>query len=197
MPTQESGVRPSRRLGYRLDVGFEANPGALNLALRNDGALGAHLQARSLIVPGGPYSYTIGAGDQITATLPNPGIYDLSLHGANGFFRHFTGSPLTVLRVEVHGDHDSGRLKVEIAKEHPGLGRHSAPVTVNVADAYGQDRHVRVDRGTEALVIDTHHSGGWYDLTLTSPSDTTFTYQLAGRLESAAKLTSDPQLGRA
>jgi Bacterial phospholipase C, C-terminal domain len=70
-------------------------------------------------------------------------------------------------------------------------------VTVNVADAYGQDRQIRVDRGTEVLVVDTHRSGGWYDLALTSPADKSFTYQLAGRLESAQKLTSDPQLGRA
>ena len=39
------------------------------------------------------------------AALPNPGTYDLSLHGPNGFFRHFAGSPATELRVEVHGDH--------------------------------------------------------------------------------------------
>jgi hypothetical protein len=31
---------------------------------------------------------------------------------------------------------------------------------------------------------------------LTTPSDPSFGYQLAGRLESAADLTSDPQLGR-
>jgi hypothetical protein len=38
--------------------------------------------------------------------------------------------------------------------------------------------------------------GGWYDLTLTTQSDPTFSYQLAGRLESSSRLTSDPQLGR-
>jgi phospholipase C len=196
VPTQESGVRPSRRLGYNLHVGFEARNGTLHLALRNHGELGAHLQARSLTVPGGPYSYTIGAGDEIRAALPNPGTYDLSLHGANGFFRRFTGSPLTGLRVEVHDDHHSGRVRIEITNERPGLGGHSAPVTVNVADAYGADRHLRVDRKPRELVVDTHHSGGWYDLALTSPSDASFTYHLAGRLESTGKLTSDPQLGR-
>ena len=127
--------------------------------------------------------------------LPNPGTYDLSLHGANGFFRHFAGSPETVLRVEVHGDHGTGRLRLQIINEHPGSGRHPEPVVVNVADAYGPDRHVRCG-GTEEIAVDTQHSGGWYDLTLTSPSDASFSYQLAGRLESAVRLTSDPQLGR-
>ena len=74
-------------------------------------------------------------------------------------------------------------------------GRHRSPVIVRVADAYGPDRHVRLS-GTEELTIDTHRSGGWYDIALTTPSDPTFSYQLAGRLESGARLTSDPQLGR-
>ena len=197
MPTQEPGVRPSRRLGYRLHVGFEATPAALNLAMKNHGELGAHLQARSLTVAGAPYSYTIGAGDEIEAALANPGTYDLSVHGANGFFRHFAGSPQTVLRVEAHGDHDRGRLRLRIlgAEDHSGHGRHREPVVVNIADAYGPDRRVRLD-GTEEITVDTHHSGGWYDLALTTPSDSSFSYQLAGRLESAGRLTSDPQLGR-
>jgi hypothetical protein len=46
------------------------------------------------------------------------------------------------------------------------------------------------------VTIDTNPSGGWYDITLTTTSDPSFTVELAGRLESAARLTSDPQLGR-
>ena len=66
---------------------------------------------------------------------------------------------------------------------------------VELADAYGPDRKIRLD-GVEEITVDTHHSGGWYDVALTTPSDATFSHQLAGRLESAARLTSDPQLGR-
>ena len=98
VPAQEPGVRPSRRLGYRFDVAFHADRGMLNLAIKNHGKLGVHLQARSLTVPGAPYSYTVGAGDKLAAALPNPGTYDLSLHGPNGFFRHFAGSPARAAR---------------------------------------------------------------------------------------------------
>jgi hypothetical protein len=42
---------------------------------------------------------------------------------------------------------------------------------------------------------DTRQSGGWYDIALTTPEGASFGYQLAGRLESRAPLTSDPQLG--
>ena len=64
-----------------------------------------------------------------------------------------------------------------------------------VVDAYGGYLLAMRRIGGEVLV-NTQHSGGWYDLALTSPSDSSFSYQLAGRLESAARLTSDPQLGR-
>jgi phospholipase C len=186
-------VRPSRRLGYRFHVGFRAAGGQLHLKLRNRGQLGVGLQARSLTVPGAPYTYTVGPGDELTVALPNPGTYDLSLHGPNGFFRHFAGSPGTTLQVEVHGDHGSGRLRLELTDTRPR--HHRSPVTVSISDAYGPDHRVRVD-GTEEITVDTHHSGGWYDIALSTPSDGSFAYQLAGRLESSARLTSDPQLGR-
>jgi phospholipase C len=196
LPKQEPGVRPSRRLGYQLEVAFDSDPHNLKLAIRNRGKLGAGLQARSLTVAGAPYSYTVGAGDKLTAALPNPGAYDLSLHGPNGFFRHFAGSPDTDLRVEVKGDHESGRLRLRIIDDGDHRGRRrKKPAVVAIADAYGRDRKVKVD-GVEEITIDTGHSGGWYDLALTTPADATFSYQLAGRLESAARLTSDPQLGR-
>jgi hypothetical protein len=100
------------------------------------------------------------------------------------------------LRVEAQGDHGSGRLRLRLIDADGRSDRRRSAVIVAVADAYGPDRHLRLN-GTEELTIDTHHSGGWYDIALSTPSDPTFGYQLAGRLESRARLTSDPQLGRA
>jgi phospholipase C len=192
LPPQASGVRRSRRLGYRFDVALHTGPDRLKLSIENHGRLGVHLQARSLTVPGAPYSYTIGAGDELTTSLPNPGSYDLSLHGPNGFFRHFAGSPDTVVRVAVHTDHRAGRLRLRLTDCR---GRHRRPVVVEVEDAYGPDRQIRL-HGTREVTIDTRRSGGWYDIALSTPSDATFGYKLAGRLESRGRLTSDPQLGR-
>ena len=190
VPTQESGVRPSRRLGYRVDIGFDAGPGKLSLAIKNRGSLGVGLQARSLTVAGAPYSYTVGAGHRIAVALPNPGTYDLSLHGPNGFFRYFAGSPATTLSVEEQGDHDVGKLRLRLTH-----GTHRQHVAVEIANAYGPGQRVTF-HGTEEITFDTHHSGGWYDIALSTPSDASFSYRLAGRLESGARLTSDPQLGR-
>jgi phospholipase C len=199
VPAQEPGVRPSRRLGYRFDVALDPQPQGLRLAVNNRGRLGVQLQARSLTVPGAPYSYTIGAGDQLAVALPNPGTYDLSLHGPNGFFRHFAGAPTTFVAVEAHADQDWGTLELQLTNRsgrHDGGGRHAVPIVVHIADVYGSDRRVELHT-TRQLTINTRRAGGWYDLTLTTPSDPSFLAQIAGRVESRGRLTSDPQLGRA
>jgi phospholipase C len=197
VPMQEPGVRPSRPLGYQFHVGFTADSRNLHLAIMNHGSLGVSLQARSLTVAGAPYTYTVGAGDELAIALANPGTYDLSLHGPNGFFRHFAGSPATVLQIEAESDDGTGKLRLRITDsgDRPGVSHHRPRVVLAVADAYGTDRHIALP-GTGEITIDTRHSGGWYDIALSTQSDASFSYQLAGRLESDARLTSDPQLGR-
>jgi phospholipase C len=199
VPIQEPGVRPSRRLAYRFHVAFDAGAQNLNLGIANHGRLGVHLQARSLTVAGAPYSYTVGAGDELAVALANPGAYDLSLHGPNGFFRHFAGSPATVLQVEPYAHHDTGRLRLRLTDSGDRSGRphhhRRPPIVVNLADAYGTDQQIELHQ-TGEITIHTGHSGGWYDIALTTPSDSSFSYQLAGRVESGARLTSDPQFGR-
>jgi phospholipase C len=194
VPTQEPGVRPSRRLGYRFAVDFDATPATLNLAIRNRGELGVQLQARSLTVPGAPFSYTIGSRDRLSTALPNPGTYDLSLHGPNGFFRHFAGSAETIVRVDVDTDDRAGTVRLRLRLDRSGEDRRR-PLVIELADAYGPDRQIRLHRTTE-IRIDTRRACGWYDIALSTRSDPSFGYALAGRVESRGLLTSDPQLGR-
>jgi phospholipase C len=192
VPAQEPGVRPSRRLGYRFDIEFGVGSQGLGVDVANVGDLGVHLQARSLTVPGGPWSYTVGGGDRLAVTLPNPGTYDLSLHGPNGFFRRFAGAPASGIAVAELLDPVLGTVTLRLSRVGGRPVRQ--PLIVNVANAYGPTPQVQL-RATGVVTIDTANSGGWYDLALTTPSDAGFGYQLAGRLESSVPLTSDPQLG--
>ena len=156
VPNQEPGVRPSRRLRYRFDVGFAADSHNLKLAVKNRGGLGVYLQARSLTVAGGPYTYTIGAGHKMAITLANPGTYGLSLYGPNGFFRHYAGSPRTTIMVEEITHIRAGRVELRITAGAgiAGSGRHHRPVTIRVANAYGRDYKVEVD-GSDQIVVET------------------------------------------
>src|SRR5262249_37092023 len=122
---------------------------------------------------------------------PNPGTYDLSVHGPHGFFRRFAGSPATAVRVETTCDHRWGRLTLKVTG---GSRKHK--LVLRGADAYGPDRTLEL-RGDTGVTVDTGRASGWYDIALTTPGDASFAYQLAGRLESPGQLTSDPQLGRA
>jgi hypothetical protein len=101
------------------------------------------------------------------------------------------------LKVEVDDDHAGGKLRLKVTDGggHSANGSHRRAV-INVANAYGPHRHTTLNLGEE-LTVETRHSGGWYDIALTSKSDHSFAYELAGRLESGHALTSDPQLGRA
>jgi phospholipase C len=192
VPAQEPGVRPSRRLGYRFHVAFSPTGGQLAVQIVNHGELGIGVQARSLTVPGAPFTYTVGAGDELAVTLPNPGNYDLSLHGPNGFFRHFTGQVTTEFTVREQLDVAAGTVKLTI--DGPA-GADVSATTIELSDAYGVSQTLALHDGHVKVTVDTSSSGGWYDLALATSSDAAFGYQLAGRLETSGELTSDPQLG--
>jgi phospholipase C len=81
-------------------------------------------------------SYTVGAGHRLGVDLDNPGTYYLSLHGPNGFFRHFAGSRRTAVRVDVRSDDGNGKLTLRLR----GDGHRGRPMIVHVTDAYGPGR---------------------------------------------------------
>jgi phospholipase C len=184
MPSQEPGIRPARPIGYDHAREHPTN-GALRVDLVNRGELGAHVQARLLLPVGQPpNSYTVGAGEELTASWPVTGPYDVQLHGPNGFFRRYAGNTLTDrVQVSVRRQGASRSLVVTV----------SAPrgVEVVVEDAY---------QGAVPLVggvatLDTSDSSGWYDVTVAAQlADWSRTF--AGHLENGKPSTSDPALGR-
>lgn len=184
MPKQESGVRPARPLGYDLDVRELPAKGAIEVELVNEGHLGVHVQARLIAPAGAPHSYTIGAGDDLTASWPVSGAYDVQLHGPNGFYRRFAGDMANdAATVAVRRQDNSRELVVAV----------TAPsgVTVEVEDSYRGALPVTDGKST----LDTSSSGGWYDVTASVPG-TAWSRTFAGHLEDGHASTSDPALGR-
>jgi hypothetical protein len=78
-----------------------------------------------------------------------------------------------------------GWVTLRIKAGAPSGGRNdpARPVVIDVIDAYGADRKVKCE-GTAEIVVGTGPAGGWHDLALSSPADASFSYKLAGRLES-------------
>lgn len=188
LPAQEKGVRPSRALGYAIDVKALALADRLDVVIQNNGGLGAQLQARSVSLPGAPYSYTVASGKSITASWPVIGPYDVSLHGPNGFFRRLAGTTLANHLEAFVKAGRGGEFVLEI------VNSSRAGAQLAVADAYGRHTtHAVAPRGVVQVPISTRSTGGWYDLTVSGPSG--LVRQFAGRVETGVNLTSDPQLG--
>jgi phospholipase C len=125
----------------------------------------------------------VGAGDELRATWPVNGEYDIHLHGPNGFFRRYAGHIGT------------DRVRVELTR----VGRTplltlavAAPrgIEVTLENAYGD----RTAVGRRPVTIDTTTTGGWYDLTVVA-GDTSFLRAFAGHLEDGHPSISEPALG--
>ena len=196
VPNRSRGC--GRRAGSATAFRSISTPSLVSSSSRssNRGRLGVDLQARSMTVAGAPYSYTVGAGHKLAVGLDNPGTYDLNLHGQNGFFRHFAGSPQDV--AAGRRPHRRRRWQADRAPHR----RRPSRRTPRASSRGRRRRRIRArpphqsarDRARSRST--PSHSGGWYDIALSTPERRELQLLLAGRLESGDQLTSDPQLGR-
>jgi phospholipase C len=184
-PSQEPGTRP---VGYDLTVQERPGSGSLKVSLLNDGPLGAHFQARLLVPPAPPRSYTVGAGDRLTADWPAVGAYDVELHGPNSLFRRFTGDrSRDHTAVTIH--ERNGAISVLVTTERP------ATVVLANALAPRHPRRASLRAGHQhRFEIPLRETGGWYDVTV-SVEGTTFARQFAGHVENGTPSISNPALG--
>ena len=133
-----------------------------------------------------------GAGRTLTPTLKAHGRYDVSFHGPNGFFRRFAGR------------HDRAAARRARRRSATGTWSCACATTsdqtlhVQVADAYGRDRTVKVRPKTVRTVripLAATHGLVRRDASRVA-GHPHVKRALAGRFENGRDGTSDPQLGR-
>src|SRR5436305_1006095 len=95
-PTRDCRSKsPARALPYELHLEGEvkASHGGVQLFFRNTGKAGAVFQVRSGDGQTGPWTYTVGAGDETSDSFGTSGAtsYDFAVSGPNGFLRTFAG----------------------------------------------------------------------------------------------------------
>jgi phospholipase C len=206
MPRQEPGQRLARALPYSFEADASVDLSAQNvtIAFENGGEVGAFFQVRTAQSAAntgkgtGPWGYTLDTRKrQLSDTWsPTAGTgYDLSVYGANGFFRRFAGG-LTKT---------SANLQIQVQPEIIGelllltIGNVADKATsVTVANQYtGRQEHfplARHGRITVPVLIET--SFRWYDLIITDGSDSSFLRHYAGHIENGLESLSDPHIGR-
>lgn len=202
MPKQEQGTRPARAVPYELHVTGAVNmaDGSFAITYGNAGKTAVY-QTRTGNSSAGPWTYTVGSGDQVVDSYPITGSglagYDLSVYGPNGFLRGFRGSlsGASTVQLAVGVKYDKVWNAVTLWGKNVG----SESVNVSVMDAYsGATITAELQAGQSGeRTYKLNPTHGWYDFVVTVESDATFRYQLAGHVETGKESRTDPAIGAA
>jgi phospholipase C len=197
VPAQEKGVRPARALPYQLDVHAAVNQPRceVRLTFSNTGFAAAVFHVRSGNATEPVRNYTVEPGKTLNGTWQVASAYQLSVYGPNGFMRYFSGSV---------GD-DATTIDVRSEYKRSAHGAIELTLTnlaataadVNVLDAYTGHSISRLLDPRERLnrELSLGEFYGWYDVIVTVAGDSTFSYRLAGHVETGRDSVSDPVLG--
>jgi phospholipase C len=198
-------------LPYELHVNGEAdvNRNTFEISIANTGDQGAHFYVYSSNRTDGPWRYTVEAGKSLSETFDlttTNGVYVFEVFGPNGFVRKFAGNAQPSKTQNSHGlgqfgnkpalpevktqyDVANGNVFLKFSNSGGGIARLT--VTDN---AYGaRTRPVLVPAGShleEVWVLAASHH--WYDLTVTSNDDASFSRRFAGHVENGRPSISDP-----
>ena len=188
VPRQEPGMRFARALPYAFDVVGRADIAEGTFAIRfgNAGAAGAVFQVRGGPGAGGPWSYTVGAGQHLADRWHFSAVgqtsYDLTVYAPNGFMRAFKGGLVpkrsAVLAVDVSYDVKGVGLILTITNNGPSA------TDVSVLDIYTNETATQtVPRGeTMSSRWSLGALYGWYDLVVSASTDAAFQQRIAGHV---------------
>jgi phospholipase C len=190
LPGQERGIRPARAIPYAFAVDGRTTATGCGIDFRNAGAAAGVFHVRSAAHD--PRSYTVEPHRTLSDTWDGAAAYDVSVHGPNGFFRRFQGSPSTpLLDLRVRPDGRRNELILDVAN-------HSAQrIEIAVLSRYsGRKTKLSVKAGrsdTRRWSLD--RTKGWYDLTITVAGLAGFAYRYAGHVEDGNDSITDPAMG--
>jgi phospholipase C len=198
---QDAGQRPSRPLPYRLSADARVETGRLWIDLVNSGRTGAVFQVFDAAGESGPWRFTVGAGERYAAGHWNrpdpPEVYDLIVHGPNGFYRRFAGRADQALAVTLAHTAE-GDVVVNIANPSQEPRRVEIRMDDPYATAEGapNPRRISVGPGGSARVAwDLSASDHWYSLTASVDSLPGFLRRFAGHAEIGRASRTDPAIG--
>ncbi|KIZ14770.1 phosphocholine-specific phospholipase C [Streptomyces natalensis] len=196
LPKQETGSRPTRPLRYAplTDGAGSPGDGKYTLTFSAGDKAGACFTVTAGNRGDGPWTYTTQAGKKISDTWNTKysnGVYDLTVHGPNGFFRVFKGTGKTA-GPEVTARHDAATGNVTLTMTNTA----GADCHLTVTNAYGgasETFTVRVG-ATVKHTVDLRASKRWYDVSVSSDGDFSYLRRFAGHVENGQPGVSDPAL---
>jgi phospholipase C len=210
LPRQETGTKPSRALPYQLyaygrlnkERGFDLTLEARNTVFKEK-SVGSPFLVYSYGDTTTIRSYAVSAGDVIKDTfdeIKTNMSHHLKAYGPNGFFREFHSpfnSLLTLIDTTCDYETDKkGNLTGNVILSIVNNSADNFDFSV-IDNAYQQpSRSKKVMAGTTGrFEFNLTKSYGWYDLSVTSPSNSLFLNRFAGRVETGRESVSDPAMG--
>jgi phospholipase C len=202
MPKQEEGIKESCPLPYELYADMEARDGAIFLTLAAGNSIFQDKSAGApftVYTPAGIRSYAVAPGDHLedTFALKN-GLYDLHVHGPNGFYRAITGKS-SKLKLALEASYELKEGKATGNLVMTANNPMADACTLLVLDkAYNQPAIEKQLQPGEKLrfSIPLQNSHGWYDLSITMKDDPAIKWLYAGRVETGKFTYTDPQMGK-
>lgn len=202
---QPAEQRPARPLPYALNANVRQTGKDVLIDLTNTGTKAAvftiHDYAPYNVT--GPWRYTLDAGQSCQATHWNHRgreVYDLVVHGPNGFYRHFAGrlrddDKLLADPVLVVASENAQNGELTLALQNTS----GAAVEVSLASdpRYSQSgRTLSLPaNGVETVRLDLAASDHWYDLTLKITGNDQWLRRYAGHIETGRASRTDPGIG--
>jgi len=197
-PVQEKGVKLSNPLPYEFGVeGFVSNSVIL-LNLTNTGnATYTSMVYDYVNVSKYVKHYTVQPKLYLTDKweIPHNGVYNLVLHGVNGFVRSFGGNVTNGDSAEIKLTYIMpGSLKITLINN--GLVPQVFKVTANAyMDKKSTWKFTVNSKSTVEEIWDISTYANWYDFSITIDTDPQFLRRVQGRMENGQTLTSDPLMG--
>jgi phospholipase C len=145
-------------------------------------------------------TYVVEAGATMRVPIPlttfKDGIYEIDVHGPNGFYRSFSGdrhdtAMNVTLDYEGRGGELTGNAQIRLA--NPGAAAQNVRITDNSYKT-GVQRNDVAARGERIILVDSAKSHGWYDFTV-EVEGSTARKRYAGRVETGRPSFSDPLMG--
>nr|WP_315254958.1 phospholipase C, phosphocholine-specific [uncultured Duganella sp.] len=195
LPRQEAGSRIACPLPYELSVsGRAAGAQQFALSFANTGQAGAAFIVYSSLRKDGPWYYTVEAGRRIEheAWRWQGDAYDLSVHGANGFLRQFSGRHASD-GAELETRYDSGNLILLLCNREGRATRHFI-VADNAYHAAAATYSVAAGQ-VATVPCNLSRSFGWYDFSITSDAYPQWLRRAAGHVETGRASRTDPAIG--
>jgi len=222
MSQQETGKRRSCALPYQLGVSgsLQADNQQFRIRMRADRSLFGKDAAGSPFTVYAPVKYTdengsdicrnwafaVKAGDELQYDWPikafDKGVYQLRVHGPNGFYREFMGTANDP-QLQIDVDPELKRI-TKLATGNAKItvqNRGSKSVRIAFHDIGYQKQKAFTKEiaanSKEEFVIPLGDTHGWYDFAFTSPNHADFKQHFAGRIETGKESFTDPLINKA